>query len=376
MVKLENFGFEQSVKFFKNHAQDTYIAPEKAGRDKELMLKLKHEGIDARESFINFAIKLSKEFYDLKFVKCSQWKRNNGRGMPMVIKDQLWIQLKNPKWKEQLQSVSLAFGGDNWLSVWVDIHHDNERLKNEPEFNREILDQQFHLLDLPLKNNTKYRIREEDYREYGSDDVETIKKKYNNSRTKPLIQVVTRIDSLVEKANSGKLMSETVETVRIIKSYYDYVMTIQNDNNCKDLADCINEEMNELNLKGEMRDAFVKQRVNQNIFRDRLLRKFNHCTLCNVNQPELLVASHIKPWSESSQKEQLDTDNGLLLCAGHDRLFDRGFISFDDEGKIRISPALSAECREALGITDDIRIDITDKNKKYLKYHRKSVFKE
>ena len=52
---------------------------------------------------------------------------------------------------------------------------------------------------------------------------------------------------------------------------------------------------------------------------------------------ELLVASHIKPWSISDANEKLDIHNGLLMCPNHDKLFDRGYISFDDTGRILIS---------------------------------------
>ena len=131
-----------------------------------------------------------------------------------------------------------------------------------------------------------------------------------------------------------------------------------------------------LHLKGEDREAIVKLRVNQNIFRDRLLTKFKHCALCNVNQKELLLASHIKPWSKCLSEEKLDVDNGLLMCPCHDKLFDRGFISFDDDGKILVSSYLNKECRAALGITDDMRINLSEKNKAYLQYHRNEIFQK
>ncbi len=90
----------------------------------------------------------------------------------------------------------------------------------------------------------------------------------------------------------------------------------------------------------------------------------------------MLVASHIKPWSKSLPKEKLDVDNGLLMCPNHDRLFDRGFISFDDYGKILISSILTAESRQALGITGDIKINLSEKNKAYMKYHRDKIFQK
>ncbi len=149
------------------------------------------------------------------------------------------------------------------------------------------------------------------------------------------------------------------------------------DENCIDRAESIDEEIDDLHLNGADREAIVNLRVNQNVFRDRLLSKFKHqCILCNVDQTELLVASHIQPWSKSLPKEKLDVDNGLLMCPNHDRLFDRGFISFDDYGKILISSILTAESRQALGITGDIKINLSEKNKAYMKYHRDKIFQK
>ena len=129
-------------------------------------------------------------------------------------------------------------------------------------------------------------------------------------------------------------------------------------------------------LKGYDRDVLIKGRVNQSVFRDMLLFKYKYCRLCPVGNDQMLVASHIKPWSESSQEERLDIDNGFLLCPNHDKLFDRGFITFDDEGKIRISKQLSDTDRIGLNVHDDMKIELTDGNRKYLEYHRDKIFKD
>ena len=383
MTKSGKFGFEQSVNFFREHAGDTYILPEKAGADKERMLSLKQDAREARYNFIEFAKQLSKEFTDLKYDntdRCSIWWRDNGKGKPKIIHFYFWIQLKNPKWKDQLPSVSLSFGAENCLDIRIDVEQDNlDKLRDKnPELYRKIIEQQFHLLDKPLQNNIEYRciIPEADTLCYGNSDVESLKKKYKNSENKPLFQVGTKVKLLFEKDNAGTLFDEALELVRVVKSYYDFVMTY-NEENCIDRAESIDEEIDDLHLKGEDREAIVNLRVNQNVFRDRLLSRYkHHCILCNVDQTELLVASHIKPWSKSLPKEKLDVDNGLLMCPNHDRLFDRGFISFDDHGKILISSILTAESRQALGITGDIKINLSEKNKAYLKYHRDKIFQK
>lgn len=382
MENVKTFEFEQILNFFKNHHGDTYVAPKKTGAERNLMLELKDNATQARYSFIEFAKKLSESFIDLKYdnkYKCSRWFQDAGKGKPKKIHHSLWIQLKNPEWSDDLASVSLSLNDDyDSLDVRVDVAQDNlSKLSNKnPELYKKILERQFHLLDVPLKDNTEYRIREEDYHTYDNHAVEAIKERYKNHEIKPLIQVGTTIELLFQKDNKGVLFDEVVDAVKTIKYYYDFVMTYDEEK-CIDKAECIDEEIDTLNLKGEDREAVVNLRVNQNIFRDHLLAKRKHgCMLCGVDQTELLVASHIKPWSKSSPEEKLDVHNGLLMCPNHDRLFDRGFISFDDAGKILISSSLTAESRVALGVTDDMKINLSENMRTYLQYHRDEIFRK
>ena len=127
-------------------------------------------------------------------------------------------------------------------------------------------------------------------------------------------------------------------------------------------------------LKGCERDVLIKGRVNQGVFRKRLLERYEKCCLCNVNDRRFLIASHIIPWSEAEDEEKLDPDNGLLLCPNHDRAFDGKYITFDDDGLIIISDELSGENRESLNIHEGMSIKMRDGNRKYIKYHREKLF--
>ena len=93
------------------------------------------------------------------------------------------------------------------------------------------------------------------------------------------------------------------------------------------------------------REAVVKVRVNQGLFRETLLKRYNKCCLCGVSDEHFLVASHIKPWVVSESDEKLDPDNGFILCPNHDKAFDGGYITFADDGKIVISNGLTATDR-------------------------------
>ncbi len=137
----------------------------------------------------------------------------------------------------------------------------------------------------------------------------------------------------------------------------------------------IDREIIQLDIHGEERDALVKIRVNQGEFRKRLMNRYGKCCLCGVAETSVLTASHIKPWSQSESFEKLDIDNGFLLCPNHDKLFDKGLISFDDEGRIMISEKLSDTDRVFMNADPSMRIALTDENKGYLAYHRERVYK-
>lgn len=127
-------------------------------------------------------------------------------------------------------------------------------------------------------------------------------------------------------------------------------------------------------IGGDEKAALVKVRVNQGIFRDKLLKRYSKCCLCGVCNESLLIASHIKPWSESESREKLDVDNGLLLCPNHDKLFDGGWISFNDDGHVMISAELKTNDMIFMNVREDMKISLSEKNKQYMKYHRNNIF--
>lgn len=136
----------------------------------------------------------------------------------------------------------------------------------------------------------------------------------------------------------------------------------------------IEEEISSLNIEGASKKAIINARVNQGKFRDLLLERYNKCCLCGVETPTLLIASHIKPWVESGLKEKVDVNNGFLMCPNHDRLFDKGYITFDDDGNIIISDRLTENDKVSLNVNNKMHIKLTESNKKYLKFHREKVF--
>lgn len=122
----------------------------------------------------------------------------------------------------------------------------------------------------------------------------------------------------------------------------------------------------------------VKVRVGQGLFRIRTSDFEQGCRLTGITNPRLLMASHIKPWRDCTTEERLDGANGLLLTPHVDRLFDRGLISFEDTGEVKVSPRLTAEDLERLGLTkaagqNSGAFDVPQQA--YLAHHRKHIYK-
>ena len=154
----------------------------------------------------------------------------------------------------------------------------------------------------------------------------------------------------------------------------DFVDAVASQINYKEKAKQENAETEKLiidsGIKGEEREAIIKTRVNQGVFRERLLLRYKRCCLCGVSDTRLLRASHIKPWSDSNPDEKVDPDNGFLMCPNHDIIFDKFLISFGDDGRILVSNDLKDIDRTFLNVRDDMKIELTEGNRKYLEYHR------
>jgi hypothetical protein len=98
-------------------------------------------------------------------------------------------------------------------------------------------------------------------------------------------------------------------------------------------------------------ERLVVQRVGQDIFRDALMDYWGgRCPLTRITEPALLRASHIVPWAECSDEQRLDVHNGLLLSALWDAAFDKGLVSFTDDGAALVNSQLSELTRKALGV--------------------------
>jgi hypothetical protein len=123
------------------------------------------------------------------------------------------------------------------------------------------------------------------------------------------------------------------------------------------------------------RMAMDQARIGQGAYSERVMQKWGRaCAVTGLKCKGLLRASHVKPWKSSNSFERLDADNGLMLAAHLDALFDRGFISFDGQGQMLISERLPLDEREHFALPQPLRTRPNAKLRSYLEYHRSNVF--
>jgi hypothetical protein len=132
-------------------------------------------------------------------------------------------------------------------------------------------------------------------------------------------------------------------------------------------------------LEETEKEAIVMSRRGQGKFKQNVSLLERRCRITQVDRPEHLRASHIKPWRDSSNKERLAGENGFLLTPSIDHLFDQGFISFEDNGRLLISPVAYSPALQRMGvpISDGLNVgSFTAEQKKNLDFHRNFVFLE
>jgi putative restriction endonuclease len=133
---------------------------------------------------------------------------------------------------------------------------------------------------------------------------------------------------------------------------------------------------NRTDIGATQKYQLVRSRVGQGQYRRNLEQYEARCRITGVTQGQFLTASHIKPWSKSSDFEKIDGNNGLLLAPHVDRLFDRGYISFEDNGTLLMSPSLPKEVVSAWGLsTGYVTHPFTKEQAVYMKYHRANLFR-
>ena len=120
----------------------------------------------------------------------------------------------------------------------------------------------------------------------------------------------------------------------------------------------------------------VYNRIGQSQFRKKLIASLKKCPITGINNIRILMASHIKPWTQATNHERLDVNNGFLFSPTFDRLFDRGLISFSNDKSLLVSNTFSEKNLARLNLKHNqiiTNLPIIGREE-YLEYHRNKIF--
>ncbi|WP_200638904.1 HNH endonuclease [Stutzerimonas xanthomarina] len=153
----------------------------------------------------------------------------------------------------------------------------------------------------------------------------------------------------------------------------DRVMELEDQLKADELEQVI---QGDVTLSPTEREQLIRSRVGQGAFRVNVMEVEKACRLTGIADGRFLIASHIKPWRESKNEERLDGYNGLMLAPHVDKLFDRGWISFADNGDLLIASETPVSLLSSWGIEAGQNVGaFSAKQQAYLLYHREFVFR-
>lgn len=124
------------------------------------------------------------------------------------------------------------------------------------------------------------------------------------------------------------------------------------------------------------KDVLTAIRIGQNEFRKKLITSLKRCPITGIDDARILTASHIKPWTQSTNHERLDIKNGFLFSPTFDRIFDRGLISFSNDKSLLVSDSFSEKNLARLNLRYNqiiVGLPIIGREE-YLEYHRNKIF--
>ena len=131
-------------------------------------------------------------------------------------------------------------------------------------------------------------------------------------------------------------------------------------------------------LQETEKQSLIQARRGQGIFRANVQRIERQCRITKVDRPEHLIASHCQPWRDSNNDDRLNGENGLLMTPAIDHLFDKGFISFEGNGRLIISPVADRPSLIKMGIDVDRSVNVgkfSEGQRHFLAYHQENVLR-
>lgn len=173
-----------------------------------------------------------------------------------------------------------------------------------------------------------------------------------------------RLAIFQERNTKGKGMYSAA-----LKLYGEFLV----DTTSNKLSEDILQIEQDTTLTSTEKAVLVNTRVGQGQYRKNLITYWGGCSITGYQNPQFLIASHIKPWRKANNQERIDHHNGLLLLPNFDKAFDQGYITFTEQGRIQLSKQL--ETPGILGVDQDMRITLVAQHQDYLAYHRECIYR-
>lgn len=163
--------------------------------------------------------------------------------------------------------------------------------------------------------------------------------------------------------------------IALLEGQVEKILAKASNTSAADDTTAIAKVLSDDGLKVTQRTQLIQARMGQGLFRSRVTEIESRCRVTGIADVRFLIASHIKPWSRSSNVERLDGSNGLLLAPHIDRLFDKGFITFVEDGELRVSERLPPEVQAAWDLESKVApMPLSAQQEAYMAYHRAEVF--
>lgn len=187
------------------------------------------------------------------------------------------------------------------------------------------------------------------------------------------IQSYTQINKIAQQLGNYEVFQERNTRGRqmysaALNSYQDFLSTTAQ----AQLTEDIDAIVSDRTIDDTQKARLVNTRIGQGRFREDLIKYWKGCAVTGYPGTQFLLASHIKPWRIATDDERLDKYNGILLLPNLDKVFDLGYITFEENGSIKISKHL--EQPESLGLNTKLNIRLSASHEYFMKHHRSHVF--
>ncbi|MFV9473423.1 HNH endonuclease [Advenella sp. RU8] len=141
------------------------------------------------------------------------------------------------------------------------------------------------------------------------------------------------------------------------------------------IEEIVASEIEKEKISNTEKESLIKSRLGQGKYRSELLAIESKCRVTGIADERFLIASHIKPWAVASNSERLDPNNGLMLAPHIDALFDKGLISFSDNGKMLVKDQSVQSVLLSWGVDYKKKFGrFSQEQAHYLDYHRRELF--